>query len=710
MNYNFIMLAELPGPPSQPTVVTVAGTEVTLSWSPPTDDGNTPITGYYIESRQLPASKWVRTSKSTTTETTTTVTNLLEKYEYEFRVIAQNKVGPGPPSLGTAPVAIKPLYERPSPPQNVTADQATPSSMAIQWLAPETDGGTPVTHFAVEYKSTSDINWKPLSENVESTSTTLKNLKTGNEYMVRVKAVNKVGASDFATTTSLIKLEPLKPVGTPPTVQSRQESTLTTVEGQELIVTFDVTGEPTPEITWKKAGKPIKSSDERKLSVQDGVATMTMPRIEFLLGAVYTVEARNDLGTAKEEFTVAVQAPPTLRTDQQTFKVIKDETFTLKATFAGTPGPTITWTKDDDTTPLTPRKNLIVDVNHTTTKVVAQKVQPTDAGSYTVSATNPIGDATLTFTVEVVAKPSPPTGPLTVENVQQSSCQLSWAAPENDGGEPVTEYLVEKRDVRKSTWVRVTTVRTDTTTVTAEGLIEGVDYLFRVSAVNRLGQGEPLETEKPVRPKNPFSVPSEPIGPLSSSDVTTDSITLTWTPPESTGGQPLLSYVIEKKEFLKRGWTKIATTEATSTTFTVKKLTEDVEYDFRVFAVNSKGTSEPLQTEKPIKTKSSQQPPSAPEALTVSSVTPESVVVQWAPPTENGGSTLTGYEVVVKDLTEGTSRTRTCKPFDTSFEVTDAKTSHDYTVDVTAVNKLGKSPPATSITITIPKKSGEWPI
>lgn len=41
----------------------------------------------------------------------------------------------------------------------------------------------------------------------------------------------------------------------------------------------------------------------------------------------------------------------------------------------------------------------------------------------------------------------------------------------------------------------------NTTKYSPKDLREGIDYLFRVSAVNEEGQGSPLETKEPVRPK-----------------------------------------------------------------------------------------------------------------------------------------------------------------------------------------------------------------
>ena len=43
-------------------------------------------------------------------------------------------------------------------------------------------------------------------------------------------------------------------------------------------------------------------------------------------------------------------------------------------------------------------------------------------------------------------KPSSPEGPLEISGVHKEGCKLKWNPPEDDGGVPITEYLVEKFD------------------------------------------------------------------------------------------------------------------------------------------------------------------------------------------------------------------------------------------------------------------------
>lgn len=99
--------------------------------------------------------------------------------------------------------------------------------------------------------------------------------------------------------------------------------------------------------------------------------------------------------------------------------------------------------------------------------------------------------------------PSPPRW-LTVLNVSKNSADLKWTVPEKDGGSPITNYIVEKRDARRKGWQAVdTTVKETKYTVTP--LNEGSLYLFRVAAENAVGQSEYCELEDSVLAKDTFS-------------------------------------------------------------------------------------------------------------------------------------------------------------------------------------------------------------
>lgn len=100
--------------------------------------------------------------------------------------------------------------------------------------------------------------------------------------------------------------------------------------------------------------------------------------------------------------------------------------------------------------------------------------------------------------------PAQPFGPLEPKNIRKDSLTLTWQAPKDDGGSPITGYIVEKRENKKGKWTPVEKVSKNITELDVKRLEEGKEYYFRVCAENKKGVSEPLETEKSVVPKSTF--------------------------------------------------------------------------------------------------------------------------------------------------------------------------------------------------------------
>lgn len=172
----------------------------------------------------------------------------------------------------------------------------------------------------------------------------------------------------------------------------------------------------------------------------------------------------------------------------------------------------------------------------------------------------------------------------------KNGCKLKWGKPEDDGGKPITGYVVEKLDKQTGRWAPVG--RTNDTEMDVKGLVEGHEYDFRVRAVNDEGESEPLETDKSIVAKNPFDIPGKP-GTPEITDWDADRVDLKWTAPKSNGGAPITGYVIEKKEKFSTSWDEILTTDGPATDAQVPGLKEGNTYQFRVRAVNKAGPGEP---------------------------------------------------------------------------------------------------------------------
>ena len=101
-------------------------------------------------------------------------------------------------------------------------------------------------------------------------------------------------------------------------------------------------------------------------------------------------------------------------------------------------------------------------------------------------------------------KPARPEGPLEVSDVHKDHCKLNWNKPKDDGGLPLSAYVVEKMDTTTGRWVPVGRVPGDTTDMEVKGLEPGKRYDFRVKAVNEQGESEPLDTDHSTLAKDPY--------------------------------------------------------------------------------------------------------------------------------------------------------------------------------------------------------------
>lgn len=104
----------------------------------------------------------------------------------------------------------------------------------------------------------------------------------------------------------------------------------------------------------------------------------------------------------------------------------------------------------------------------------------------------------------ILDKPGPPVGPLEITDVHKEGCTLHWNKPKDDGGLPITGYLVEKMDLATGKWVPAGFVDPTKTEQKISGLEPNRKYNFRVKALNEEGESEPLESDASILAKNPY--------------------------------------------------------------------------------------------------------------------------------------------------------------------------------------------------------------
>lgn len=102
--------------PSKPNNVEVVDWDkdhADLTWAKPENDGGAAITGYVIEYKDKFGTEWVKGIEVPGDCLSGTVPGLKENCQYEFRVRAINKAGPGEPSDVTKPIIAKSRFVKP---------------------------------------------------------------------------------------------------------------------------------------------------------------------------------------------------------------------------------------------------------------------------------------------------------------------------------------------------------------------------------------------------------------------------------------------------------------------------------------------------------------------------------------------------------------------------------------------------------------------
>lgn len=112
----------------------------------------------------------------------------------------------------------------------------------------------------------------------------------------------------------------------------------------------------------------------------------------------------------------------------------------------------------------------------------------------------------MTFSAPFCSTADKPGTPInfTFDEIRNTSVVANWEPPEDDGGSEILNYILEKKDNKNEEigWITVTSTLKGTSFPVTK-LIEGKEYIFRVTAENKFGCGLPCVSE-PLLAKNQF--------------------------------------------------------------------------------------------------------------------------------------------------------------------------------------------------------------
>lgn len=502
-----VTVLDIPSPPEGPLrAEDITKSGCTLSWRPPKDDGGSEISHYVVEKMDTDAMRWVPVGE--TANTYIRPDNLIEGHDYNFRVRAVNKQGESQPLTTHQPITAKDPYGKPDKPGKPEATDWDKDHVDLKWAAPKKDGGSPITGYIIEKRPKFGTWEKALEIPGKSTKARVPDLTEGEEYEFRVTAVNKGGHGEPSDASAPVIA---KARFVPPHFDKKLLEDLIVHAGKKIAWNLPIEASPRPTFKWTANGKQLEAG----------------PRVDMQL-------YNNEL---------TFEIPYSLRTD---------------------------------------------------------------SGEYTLTVTNECGEFSATANVTVIDKPGPPVGPLQISEITKESARLAYETPLDDGGSPILHYVIEKMDLSRGTWSDAG--MSFNLYHTVPRLVHKKEYLFRVRAVNAIGESEPLEADKSIIAKNEFDEPDTP-GKPNVTDWDKDRVELEWTAPNSDGGSPLTEYIIQKKEKGSPYWVNALHSPARTTKATVPDLTEGQEYEFRIVAVNRAGQSEPSEPSDAVIAKSRFLPP-----------------------------------------------------------------------------------------------------
>src|SRR5690348_5284526 len=178
--------------------------------------------------------------------------------------------------------------------------------------------------------------------------------------------------------------------------------------------------------------------------------------------------------------------------------------------------------------------------------------------------------------VAPVTAPGAPSGLAATAGDTQVS--LSWNAPASDGGAVITSYRV----YQGAGQTPVASVTGTSATVT--GLTNGTRYSFKVTAVNKAGEG-PASGAASATPTAATTNPGPPNGLAASPG--NGKVTLSWTAPGSDGGAAISGYEVYRGTSPGgESGTPVNGSLVAGTSYTVTGLTNGTTYYFTVGAVN----------------------------------------------------------------------------------------------------------------------------
>uniref|UniRef100_A0A8C4TLU8 Roundabout guidance receptor 3 n=1 Tax=Erpetoichthys calabaricus TaxID=27687 RepID=A0A8C4TLU8_ERPCA len=371
----------------------------------------------------------------------------------------------------------------------------------------------------------------------------------------------------------------------------------------------DVHGDPTPTPRWRKEeGELPRGRYEIK---NDN--TLRINRVSPEDEGTYTCMAENKVGKAEASGSLQVHVPPQIVVRPRDQIASQGRTVTFLCGTKGNPPPAVFWQKEGSQIlwfPSQPPEQSGRFSVSLSGELTITDVQTADSGYYMCQAISVAGSILTKALLEVENAPSDRIPPIIRQGPLNQSLPLGGTAQLQCHvmGNPLPSIQWEK-DGRRILGNDPRFSLLDNGTLQITLLMEMDSGTYTCLASSTSGEtswsGMLTVREKGMaaapQPSQPNLLPGPPQKPVVT-DVTRNSVTLTWKPNSHEGGTSVTSYIIEAfSQSAGSTWQTVADF-VKQEKHTVSSLNPDTVYLFIVRAVNSYGLSDPSPISEPVRT------------------------------------------------------------------------------------------------------------